>query len=485
MKFRYKVLIVNIILLSLGIGTVGFFMIDKNFQLALNSQIKNAIEENNIVQSAIEYELLDLSNLSADELAAPLINIGNDVTNSMSANQSTIFIIYDGKLVFTNSDNSEFYLDELWEQAEIGNKNYIIVTEEDQTYIYTSSCNVVSDKNLNIINKREITSAYKLMEDQEAYFNFLLIFVVFICSMCMSIISYLLTRPLETLNRISANFGDGDYSVRANIKTHDEIGVLANTYNTMAESVSHHVDELQDMIVRQEQFVADFTHEIKTPMTTIIGYADTLRSKEMKREKQIMAASYIFSEGRRLENMSMKLFDFIYTKQHRINAVPFMTGKLISEVAISVTPILETKNINFVTSEDNCTINGDMDLLKSAFINIIDNAKKASNDHSKIIFSGEITDDGYVFTVKDFGTGISEEHLSKICDEFYMVDKSRSRSEGGAGLGLSLAALVFKCHDAEFEIKSTLGEGTTMIVTFKEFEKVEEKENCDNEDITE
>ena len=91
-------------------------------------------------------------------------------------------------------------------------------------------------------------------------------------------------------------------------------------------------------------------------------------------------------------------------------------------------------------------IEGDSNLLKSAFINIIDNARKASEQGSEIRFFAKQTDDGVQIGVQDFGVGISEEHLQRIFDEFYMVDKSRSRKEGGAGLGLSLAASIVESH---------------------------------------
>lgn len=466
MKFRYKVLIINIILLSIGIGTVGFFMIDKNFKLALDSQIKNAIEENNMIQSTVEYQLLDAVKSNTSEFIEALSVAGTDVTSSMSANQSAIYIVYDGNLIYTNSEDSILYPDELWMNAEIGTKNYVITDVSGTKYIFTSSCSTVLDANLNIINRRDITSAYRLMEQQIVYFRFLLVVVVLICSICMFAISIWLTRPLEYLNRVSKSFGEGNYDARADVKTHDEIGSLACTYNQMAQSVSDHVDELKDMIVRQDQFVADFTHELKTPMTSIIGYADTIRSKEMTRENQIMAASYIFSEGKRLESMSRKLLDFIYTKQHSIASEPFHTGKLVEEIAASVNPALKEKNIHLEMHVKNIQLYGDAELLKSSFINLIDNARKASEENSIIKFTGNLTGDTYEFTVQDFGIGISKEHLSRICDEFYMVDKSRSRREGGAGLGLSLANLVFRCHNAKFLIESEPGKGTTMRVCF-------------------
>lgn len=466
MKFRYKVLIINIILLSIGIGTVGFLMIDKNFKLALDSQIKNAIEENNMIQSTVEFQLLDAINGSKSKFIGQLSITGAEVTSSMSVNQSAIYIVYDGELIYTNSDDSILYPNELWENTEIGKKNYVITEDTGKKYIFASSCSTVFDANLNIINRRDITDAYDLMEQQIIYFRFLLILVVLVCSICMSAISMWLTRPMETLNKISKSFGEGNYDARADIKSQDEIGALACTYNQMAQAVSEHVDELNDMIVRKEQFVADFTHELKTPMTSIIGYADMLRSKEMTRENQIMAASYIFSEGKRLESMSQKLFDFIYTKQRNITVEPFMTKKLAEDVSVSVMPSLKGKDISLDMQVENIQLMGDAALLKSSFINLIDNARKASEIGSVIKFTGIKRDDIYEFTIQDFGIGISSEHLSRICDEFYMVDKSRSRQEGGAGLGLSLANLVFQCHSADFLIESEPGKGTTMRILF-------------------
>lgn len=475
MKFRYKVLIINIILLSIGIGTVGFFMIEKNFNLALDSQIKNAIEENNLIQSTVEFQLLDAANRSSNELVSQISVAGEEITTNMAANQSLIFIVYDGNLIFTNSTDNTVYPDELWKNAQIGKKNYVIVEENEKKYIYSSSCSTVLSANLNIINKRDITDAYLLMEQQVIYFRFLLIIVILICSICMYLISMWMTRPLETLSKISESFGNGDYDARADIKSHDEVGMLADTYNQMAQSVAEHVEELKDMLVRQDQFVADFTHELKTPMTSIIGYADTIRSKNLSRENQVMAASYIFSEGKRLEAMSMKLFDFIYTKQHNITPQPFWSGRLADEVFQSVSPMLSDKQLKLDMNIENVQLIGDMELLKSSFINLIDNSRKASKNGSVIRFTGTCISDAYEFTVQDYGVGISEEHLSRICDEFYMVNKSRSRSEGGAGLGLSLANLVFQCHNTEFHIESEPNKGTTMRIRFPEYNRQADK----------
>ena len=333
MKFRYKVLFTNLILLSLGLGLVGYFMIHKNFELAKQTQLKNAIVQNNLVQSSVEYELLQLlnsdsenatsqtidnavsqttdnsksiksSDITASSIAAQLPQIGSRVSSSVRTKDSFFYIYYDGNRVYTD-DKSQVDINEtLFNDLTTGNKNYLINIEDEKHYIYVTSQSVIDEKNLWIISKCDASEAYSLLDEQIKYFRLIIVVILIAESVAMYFISRYMTKPLEKLNRVSEEIAQGDYATRVNVKSHDEIGLLAQKFNIMAQAVSDHVDELNDMVHRREQFVADFTHEIKTPMTSIIGYADTMRSLELPREEQIMALGYIFSEGKRLESMS-------------------------------------------------------------------------------------------------------------------------------------------------------------------------------------
>lgn len=467
MKFRYKVLIINMILLSVGISIVGFFMIDKNIHLALETQIKNAVDENNLLQSTLQYKLL--GNLDSPEKELPMVigELSQTVASSVTANNTNVYVLYNNELVFSNDENTSDYVTELFAQRQITGKQYFITHDEENDYLYIISTGILHNTSFAIVNQRNITEVYKMMQHQIQYFILLLLLTIGICSIFMYIISYLLTHPLEDLSRISKAFGEGDYQARANITTKDEIGELSQTYNEMAHAVETYIDELEDNLKRQEQFIADFTHEVKTPMTSIIGYADTLRSMELSRENQILASTYIFKEGKRLETMSMKLFDLILTKQKPVDMQSFHVEKFVDSVAESITPLLEQKSISLHLSCEPAILTGDCDLLKSAFINLIDNARKASQPNSEIHFTGTANEDSYTISVQDFGFGIPKEHLNKIQDAFYMVDKSRSRKEGGAGLGLSLASLIFSQHNAKFEIESEINVGTKISITFQ------------------
>ena len=489
MKFRYKVLFTNLILLSLGLGLVGYLMIHKNFELAKQTQLKNAIVQNNLVQSSVEYELLQLlnsvsdnsetlnnntdnnnaekSSISASSIAAQLPQIGSRVSSSVRSSDSFFYIYFDGEKVYTDDKSDARISDTLFKNLTTGNKNYVIKEESQKHYIYVTSQSVIDEKNLWIVSKCDASEAYTLLDEQINYFR--------------------LIKPLEKLNHVSEEIAQGDYATRVNVKSHDEIGLLAQKFNIMAQAVSDHVDELNDMVHRREQFVADFTHEIKTPMTSIIGYADTMRSLELPREEQMMALGYIFSEGKRLESMSQKLFELIYLRRHDIEKARVHMADLCAEVVKVVEPAYENRHLTIETEIEDTVLTVNRELLVTALVNLMDNARKASEEGQQVEVTGkfvdnmacnirkdktdigeaESADDGkctraYEICIIDHGIGMTKEQAERICDEFYMADKSRARKEGGAGIGMSLVAIILEHHNAVLSVESEPGCGTTM-----------------------
>lgn len=173
--------------------------------------------------------------------------------------------------------------------------------------------------------------------------------------------------------------------------------------------------------------------------------------------------------------MSFKLFDLIYLGKHDIEKHRISTEVLLQNIASITIPMLETKQIKLILSCENATIMGDKELLISAIINLIDNARKASDPESEILLRGYKEKQHYYIEVKDYGQGMTKEEISHVCDAFYMADKSRSRKEGGAGLGLSLAAIILERHNADIQIESAPGQGSTISIQFKQENPNEKK----------
>ncbi|MBR0145815.1 MAG: HAMP domain-containing histidine kinase [Eubacterium sp.] len=520
MKFRHKVLFLNLLLLSLTTGVVGFLLMKRSYRLTMDTAIKSAVTENNLVQSSVEYEILDAINSGSYNLNRSLPTIGNQIFSGMISGEEALAIRYGDFYVYTSEEEfpdltampvkdtgtagGEATPDtaaaaatvNLFDFSNDAKKNYLLTEEGGRHFLYVTSNSTLDEKPLNIITRRDISDVHAMLDQSVREYREITLLILSLSALLLYILSRLLTRPLESLRDTTDSFAEGDYSVRSKIRTADEVGMLSDRFNSMADSVENHVEELNDMIHRREQFVADFTHEIKTPMTSIIGYADTMRSLDLSKDEQQQALGYIFSEGKRLESMSMKLFDLLYLKDHPIEKKKISAEALAESVKTSMTPLLtasgQTLSVNVVPG----FLEGDAELLKTVFINLIDNARKASKEGDTVLFSGSPAKDPsegstspasgesgsisgkgsnttdsqeaavYRFTVCDHGIGIPEEDQKKIFDEFFMVDKSRTRAAGGAGLGMSLVTVILERHGAKIDLESKPGEGTTFTVTF-------------------
>ena len=174
----------------------------------------------------------------------------------------------------------------------------------------------------------------------------------------------------------------------------------------------------------------------------------------LSKEEEMTAADYIYSQGKRLESLSYKLLDLFVLQQGQKPESPVKMEKVGEETKEIMAPVLAKKQQRLTLWMEPFTLTGEKDLLISLLCNLIDNARKASGEGKEITVRGTKEEDGYQLTVADEGKGIPTEEIHKIFAPFYMVDKSRSRKEGGAGLGMSLCAEILRLHGAQWKIES-------------------------------
>ena len=246
-------------------------------------------------------------------------------------------------------------------------------------------------------------------------------------------------------------------------KDYNEIRMSRSRIRELEQSISN----LEDVANRREEFIASFAHELKTPLTAIIGYADMLRSKEMTPKTRFTAAGYIFSEGKRLEALSLKLMDIIVAGKQGFELKKYEIGYFIRSIAAVTVPSLSADGMTLDMRWEPGEINVEPDLFKTLMINLVDNARKASKKNDTIELYGKTENGGYALYVKDHGRGMKKEELSKITEPFYMIDKSRSRAQNGAGLGLALCQRIAELHDTKLEYDSAPGSGTTVRIFLK------------------
>lgn len=278
-------------------------------------------------------------------------------------------------------------------------------------------------------------------------------------------LSAFLTGPLKRMSRAAGRMAQGDYEERLAVRGRDEIGELAKSFNRMAQAVEEKVEALSAAAREKEDFVANFAHEMKTPMTSIIGYADMLYQRELSRKEVRDASWYIWNEGMRLEALSFKLMDLTVLGRQDFPLQEMDAQELLADAAAGLEPFFAEKGVGFQLRADPAYIRVEYDLLKTLLINLLDNSVKAGC--TRLALLGTVEPEGrYRICVRDDGCGMEEEELSRITEAFYMVDKARSRKQHGAGLGLALADRIARIHGSELEFRSTKGQGTEVSLLF-------------------
>lgn len=264
-------------------------------------------------------------------------------------------------------------------------------------------------------------------------------------------------KPLQKLQSAASEIAKGSYDRRAEVSTRDEVGALAVSFNHMAENVEAHVRELTEAAERQRLFTGAVTHEFKTPLTGILLNADSLQNTYMTEEEQQEAIGAIQSQGQWLERLVQKLLKLLTLKQE-ITLEPVSAKELLQQVRESTAEVLEQRGVKLDIQYGKEVYRGDGDLLRSALVNLVDNASKASKPGQTVW----LTASDHRLEVADQGTGIPAESLKHITEPFYMADRSRSKHQGGVGLGMTLVKEIVNAHGGSLEVESTPGIGTIV-----------------------
>ncbi|MED9806731.1 MAG: HAMP domain-containing sensor histidine kinase, partial [Lachnospiraceae bacterium] len=436
-------------------------------------EIEEGNRENRMFQFAFEVNMNSISeNYRTEKIVRALTE---SVVNNLDKNEYSYKLYRDGRyLVY---ENQELRLENgLIEKLTDADCVYQVLENDGKKYLIFICKSVIGGRNYYLESAKDITDLYEERNSFYSQYRVIMLCLVAVTGVVIFIVSRFLTRSVASLSDTTKRFAAGDYGTRAEVYSEDEIGTLAQDFNIMADNLIQKMDELKDNARKQEDFTASFAHELKTPLTSIVGYADMLRTMDLDKEETVEAANYIYSQGKRLESLSFKLLDLIVTQNEKISYTPHSARMLIAEAERITAKSLSDKEITLYTDVEEGTVYGEKDLLLSLFVNLVDNARKALSPKGKITITGRTEEEGYRFDVCDNGCGMPEEELHKVTEAFYMVDKSRSRKEGGAGLGLTLCSRIVALHKAEWKIESKMGEGTCITLTFPGKEVLHETE---------
>lgn len=302
------------------------------------------------------------------------------------------------------------------------------------------------------------TSVQSVREYQWELFKIFLVAsaAALLVTFCLvGVFAYRQVKPLRQLSAAARSFGAGDFSVRVPVTSADELGQLAASFNNMANSLS--ISE-----GTRRSFIANVSHELKTPMTTIAGFIDGILDgtiPETEREKYLGIVSL---EVKRLSRLVRSMLDLsrIDNGEMKLNPVKFDITDTIVTTLLTFEQSIDERNIEIRGLEDAVpqTVYGDPDLLHQVVYNLVENAVKFTNPGGYIRV--QVTDgiDRTTVAIENSGQGIPPEELPRIFERFYKTDKSRSRDKNGMGLGLYIVKMILKLHGGDISVTSAAGE---------------------------
>lgn len=370
MKFLYKILLWTIIIMAAAFGLSGYLFVNFVFKTALEREVNQALDDNSILQFAFETAALNvpakydvLQDIAVEQIGSRLEGGGKDSGRllRLSGEEKKNLYASEGFLEDTS------FLESISENT----RTWQIIKQNNRYYIQTGIMVNVLDRNLYLETMEDVTEVFEERAMGFSVYRKVTLAMLMFSLIVMFLICTWLTKPIRILTGATRRMAEGDYSYRAKQVSSDELGQLTQDFNSMANVLEGTIEKLKEEVRAREDFIAAFAHELKTPLTAIIGYADLLRSRKLDDEKHFLSSNYIYTEGKRLENMSLRLLDIIVTRREKVELQPVAAGELFHYLENMFAGNTEQK---FRVSYDEATVYAEGNLIKLVLLNLVDNA---------------------------------------------------------------------------------------------------------------
>lgn len=308
------------------------------------------------------------------------------------------------------------------------------------------------------INAEQKQSVKELLKISSRSIRVSIISIILITIALVQNVSRKMLNPIKKITDATKEVAAGNFNVELETKRDDEIGELTKNFNKM-------VKELNSIECLQKDFINNVSHEIKTPISSIQGFAKLLESDNLSKEERKEYAEIIKEESDRLLYLSTNILKLakLENQERIMNKTKFNIAEQIRRTISVLEPKWKEKNIKFNVNLKEQEFIGEKDLMYQVWMNIIENSIKFSKQDGQIDIKMKTDEKNIIVEIKDYGIGMEEEKSKKIFDRFYQIDKSHTKT--GVGLGMTIVKRVIELSNGKINVKSKLNKGTTFIVT--------------------
>lgn len=463
MKLWQKIFLYTLVLVMLAVSMTSILLLKTSFSIAMEQKKQGVYSEHEFLITSFKSMML------TERLKTNVIVLDEETMLDFMAetfgdsSSGVAFLDGEKRPIYVNK---EMRIPEgLVEAAEESKSSYMQVQEYQ---LYTASTENLEGKNYYIITENDIRDVVRIHENMLNEIQIISMSCAIVVAFVLLVVVKMLLHPLKQVNEGTREIAQGNYRKRIQVKGHDELSELAQNMNSMAKSVETNVHALEDVAEDRKHFIDNLSHEMKTPLTSILGFSDLLQiKKDITEENRIEYAGIIKEEASRMRTLSGKLMELITVGEAKLEFHQEDMQSLFQEIGISLRVIADSHKMHLSCESESGVLCVDRELFKSLLYNLVDNAVKASPEDGNIHVTGKFEGDLFCIEVKDEGVGIPKEEIDKITQAFYMVDKVRSRANGGAGLGLALCAEIVSAHRGEMRFESEFGEGTCVFICMK------------------
>lgn len=471
MKLWQKIFLTTLTLVIIVVNASSLTSLFSNHRITIESEQQSALARHNYIDLALNntiiYTQLTESKPSLTEEATT--EVIEKVLRQQQSDAKMGISLYKDKIL-TNSTNQAKSPTVL---KLLDEKDYASVISEldGKTYLYIVSSTTLNEQVYQLVTSFDISATIELFNTDFKLTRYISVISALIVAGLLLLLVRGLLSPLRNLSNTTHLIASGDLDKRATIKGNDEVADVARNFNIMADSIERNVTDLENLAESRRVFIGNLAHEMRTPLTSILGYADILRIKrEVSDEDRIEYASVIVSETKRLQSLSSKLMELLTLGNLQVSPESIEVHDFVSELILVLQPLVESHSmyLKTIVPDETTYIKIDPELMKSYVFNLVDNAIKASSPYGTIQLLVKEKDDKHILlSIIDEGIGIPQDEIQYLTEPFYMLDKARTRKYGGAGLGLALCHDIALAHESELKIHSEQGRGSVVSIALK------------------
>ncbi len=468
MKLWTKMVLWSLLLFIVIFNISGIAIIESSHSSELRGELGRVLEQQQTLSAGIGVLLEDrIAYTEGFELEVLRKYVARYTQNVMPQGSYLEVLRQDHKAFYQSFPGKLISSRPELQKMKHGVQNYIIRDIGDKSYLFTSSLLTVDGEDISVSYIKDISSIYAKRQREYVYFMAIDLCACVLFGFGIYLISRKITRPLEELTRSAQEIAEGIYAQRVTYDHNDEIGILALSFNHMADLVQQKIEELNESGQQKQQFIDNFTHELRTPLTSIIGYSELLKTPDLTPEYFQISIDNIYREGKRIQHLSESMLKLIKLRQSNLNLERICAREIFAQAAQSFRIRLETEQIKLLVEPDDYIFEGDPELCAILFGNLLENALKASSQNSQVTLGvfKQAAQSG-VF-VRDEGTGIPPEALAKLFEPFYTTDEART-GQNGLGLGLAICYQIATLHGWKIEVESEAGQGTRIKIIMQD-----------------